>query len=274
MTWVWGHMRRKLRAAYLYLRSNGFRRFCAATYDQLHTAMQIYFRGSNRTVTIDGCQFPLRNLANNFMKLALLDGSYETLERAAVRKYLQPNSNVVEFGACVGVVSCITNRMLINPKAHVVVEMNPLAIPHLESNRQKNQCFFRIVNSALAYDTPEIRLRAHVEFWGNFLNQGGNKPEVTVPTTQLQRILEEEKFEEYTLICDIEGQEYELLTHELDAVRKAELIIMEVHPAMTGEQKVQEILSKLKESGFQLIEKSVEVVVLKKEPKVSFANAS
>jgi FkbM family methyltransferase len=264
-------VKRRLTSAYLYLRKNGFRSFCVTVFDYLHLRGRIFLRGRNRTVTLDGCHFPLQEFPDNSMKLALLDGSYESIERTAVRKYLQPSYSVVEFGGCVGVVSCIANKILSNPRAHVVIEMNPLAIPYLERNRDQNQCAFRIVNGALAYGTNEISFRAHAEFWGNFLNQGGNWPEVTIPAMQLKQILEEEEFEGYALICDIEGQEYELFMHEPEVVSKAGLIIMELHPAMTGQEKVQELLSSLKDWGFQLLDKSADVVVFgKNHPQVVF----
>jgi FkbM family methyltransferase len=201
------------------------------------------------------------------MKLALLDGDYEAPERAAVRKYLNPEWGVVELGACIGVVSCITNKLLRNPKAHVVVEINPLAIPHLQANRDRNGCSFRIVNAALAYDTSEVSFKPHFDLWANFLEQRGNRPSVSIPATQLQRLLAEENFAEFALICDIEGQEYELVKHEAETLAKAALIVMELHPLMLGDDRVSSLLARLAELGFRTIEKTRDVVVLAKSPK-------
>jgi hypothetical protein len=85
---------------------------------------------------------------------------------------------------------------------------------------------------------------------------------VTVRATQLSEILREEKFERFALICDIEGQEYELVMREADALRNAELIIMEVHPHVIGEEKTQALISKLGAMGFRTIESSAQVIVL------------
>lgn len=85
-----------------------------------------------------------------------------------------------------------------------------------------------------------------------------------MPATQLSRILQEEQFEKYALICDIEGHEYELVMREPDALRRAELIIIEVHPHMIGEEKVQTIMSRFADLGFKPIERSALVVVFSK----------
>jgi hypothetical protein len=87
---------------------------------------------------------------------------------------------------------------------------------------------------------------------------------VTVKTTELRQILQEERFDKFALICDIEGQEYELVMREADALRAAELIIMEVHPHVIGEAKVQTLMSGLADLGFKTIETSSRVTVLSK----------
>jgi FkbM family methyltransferase len=255
---------RKLRAAIQLLREVGPRRFLSFTCGRLWVTAQILLRGGHRIVTIDGCQFPLRDLPNNSMKLALLTGSYEAPERSAVRKYIQPDWGVVELGACIGVISCITNRLLKNPKAHVVVEINPLVLPYLQANRERNGGSFKILHAALAYDEEQVSFRPHLEFWGNFLHQGGSRPAVNVPVTQLRRIVEEERFEEFAVICDVEGQEFDLLEHEIETLRRARLIIMEFHPHMIGKENAEKILVTLAREGFQVEKESSDVVVFRK----------
>lgn len=262
--WTRGQVKRKLNAAFGYLRRHGLRSFLATVFDQAGVKARIWARGRNRTVALDGCAFPVRDLADNPMKLALLDGSYEAPERAAVLKYLKPEWGVVEFGACIGVVSCITNRMLKNPRAHVVVEINPMAVRHLEANRERNGCSFRIVSRALAYDAPEVSFRPHPELWANFLTTSGSWPMVTVPATQLGEIVREAGFERFALICDIEGKEFELVMREPETVARAELIIMELHPHMVGAEKVAQMMAEFDRLGFGLEERQADVVVLSK----------
>ncbi len=259
-------MNRKLRVAVQLLREKGLRGFFAIACTRVWVRTQVFFLGANRTVTIDGCEFFLGDLPNNAMKLSLQKGWYEAPERIAVRKYIRPTWGVVEFGGCIGVVSCVTNKLLNEPKAHVVVEINPLAIPHLVANRKRNNCSFRVLNCALAYDGEQVNFRPHREFWGNFLHQGGDRPSVSVPVTRLGRILDDHEFAEFAVICDVEGQELELLKHEMEALRRASLIIMELHPHMIGEDNAEKILTALALEGFQVEREAPNVVVCRKTP--------
>ena len=45
---------------------------------------------------------------------------YEAPERALAHKWIHPDSSVLELGGCVGVVSCVVNKLLDQPKNHVV----------------------------------------------------------------------------------------------------------------------------------------------------------
>lgn len=223
---------------------------------------QIYAMGRNKIVYLDGCRFELRNLPNTPMKLKLLNGEYEERERSAARQYIQKGWPVIELGGCIGVVACVTNKLLQRAEAHIVLEANPQVIPHLESNKNANHCSFKIVNRAIAYDTDSVCFSPSPDLWGSSLNQNRSRKHVSVPTTQLRQILRDEQFEKYALICDIEGQEYELVMHEPDALETAELIIMEVHPHLIGEEKVKALLSKLADLRFKRIDSSGFVVVL------------
>ena len=52
------------------------------------------------------------------------------------------------------------------------------------------------------------------------------------------------------------------MTHEPDVLKRAELIIMEVHPHLIGEEKDKTLLSKLAGLGLKRIDSSGFVVVL------------
>jgi FkbM family methyltransferase len=171
---------------------------------------------------------------------------------------------VVELGACIGVVSCITNKLLENPANHLVLEVNPLVLPHLKSNREANGCAFQIVDKALAYDSETVTFKPLMDFWGSSLLHDGGQPPVTVQTTTLANLLEERSFGSFALICDIEGLEYELISREPETIRKAELIVLEVHPHILGNEKVEFLLSTLKNLGFGILSQSKNVISFRK----------
>ncbi len=257
-------MKRKLLTAYRMVRDQGLAKFLGTVFAWAQLEAKIYAKGTNKVVVIDGCRFALGSLPNTTMKLELLTGGYEKPEREAVLRFIQPEWAVVELGACIGVVACVTNKRLNNPGRHIVLEINPLVLPHLKSNREANGCAFNVIDKALAYDAPTVTFSPWLDFWGNSLYHNGGQPPVTVLTTTVADILQEQKFDNFALICDIEGQEYEMIMREPFAIEKAQLIIMEVHPHILGEDKVQLMISKLLELNFEVIDWSTNVVTFRK----------
>ena len=163
-----------------------------------------------------------------------------------------------------GIVSCITNRRLENPKAHVVVEANPRVIPLLRRNRDRNHCRFEILNRAIAYGTDTIAYAPSADFAGNSLHEHSGDARVSVRTTGLSDILNTQGFDRYTLICDIEGHESELVEREAEVIRRADTIILETHARLIGDEKNQAMLDRLEAIGFVVVASESYVVVLKK----------
>ena len=83
-------------------------------------------------------------------------------------------------------------------------------------------------------------------------------------TVSLQEIVAERGYECFTLICDIEGHEYDLVCNEPGVLCKADTIILETHARLIGETRTQELLGKLTEMGFRSVDEESFVIVLKK----------
>ena len=176
---------------------------------------------------------------------------------------------MIELGGSMGVVACVTNLLLKNPTAHVVVEANPLAIPQLELNKRLNTRQFEIVNRAIAYGTDSVTFRPSSNLAGNSITRGGDQPPVTVDTVALGELVQERGFNRFTLVCDIEGLEYDLVCHEGDVLKKADTIIMEMHARYIGADKFREMMAKLKDLGFTIVEEIGFVVVLQQVANVA-----
>jgi FkbM family methyltransferase len=86
------------------------------------------------------------------MKVSPVKQRREPVERHAVIQCIGPEHPVVELGAGIGVMSCVTNAVLHNPVRYVVVEANPRAIPTLRQNQDSNCCKFEMLNPALSGD--------------------------------------------------------------------------------------------------------------------------
>ena len=218
---------------------------------------------TEKTGTMDGCTFGTRGIEIEVLRNDVIDGVFEKFERSAVQKYVSPQLPVVELGGCMGVVSCITNRRLADPKAHVVVEANPRVIPLLARNRARNHCRFEVLNRAIAYGADTISYAPSIDFASNSLNEDRGDTRVNVRAISLAEILKTHDFDRYTLICDIEGHETELVEREANVLRRAETIILETHARLIGEEKNQAMLDHLRAIGFVVIAEESFVVVLK-----------
>jgi len=244
------------------IRENGVRGFLSAMQQRLLFERQLFPYRKIKSITLDGCTFDLERIPNFSTKLELLNETYEGFERRAVLQYLRPELPVIELGACLGVVACITNKLLQDPSAHVVVEANPNVLPHLNGNRARNHCEFEVLNAAVAYDRESVTFVPDPDFLGTSVEkQKGGEP-VTVKTTRLRDIVSSRKFKSFTLICDIEGHEYDLVQHEADVLAHADTIILETHARIIGEAKTLEMLDTLKQLGFRTVKQDSFVYVL------------
>ena len=246
------------------IRESGVRGASLAIRDRIHLEWQLLPFRKVKAVTLDGCTFDVTRLPKFSIKVALLTKAYEDFERRAVLQYARPELPVIELGACIGVVACITNKLLHNPREHVVVEANPNVLSHLNDNRAANGCQFEVLNAAISYGQKSVTFTPSMDFWGSSLEQDDDREPVTVETIRLGDIIARRGFESFTLICDIEGHEYGLVCHEADVLAKADTIILETHARMIGEPKTLELLNSLKQLGFRTVNQESCVYVLKR----------
>jgi len=216
-------------------------------------------------VRLDGCRFSIAKdrVPANVIDLLLSD-LYEEPERKALRTFLDPELPVIELGACIGIVSCLTNRRLRRPEQHVVVEANPGLLPLLEDNRARNDCRFEIVHAAVSYGVETIKFNVDDNILASSVG-GDERQAVAVATMTLERLLNEHGFARATLICDIEGAELQLVEHELKTIgERVATIIMELHDRIVGQEQTQAMLSRLESAGFKIVSRDGDVVILEK----------
>jgi len=220
---------------------------------------------STDIVRLDGCKFTIAKdqVPSNVIDL-LLSNLYEEPERAAVKAFVNPDLPVVELGACIGVVSCITNRRLRRPEDQVVVEANPALLPVLKQNRERNGCQFKIVNAAVSYGAETIKFNVDNNILASSVHHADKKG-VVVSATTLERLLDEHGFKHATLSCDIEGAELQLVEHELKTLsERISTIIMELHDRLVGEAPTRQMLETLEHVGFKIVSRDGDVVVLQR----------
>lgn len=189
---------------------------------------------------------------------------YEEEERDLIERYVDPAAKVVELGGCLGVVSCELNKKLLNPIHHIVLEPNPELIPNLEINRRLNGCSFQIENKVISKREEETFSYDNNILCGSIVKKSESNQQRAVSGISLKELESKYDIKFDTLIADIEGSEYELLTDHIDHIKKFKLIILEQHPPIIGKEKVNEIHNLLVQAGFALVETQDTVEVWKK----------
>jgi len=248
----------------LLIHENGVGGAFLAIRDRIQLERKLFPYRNMESVNLNGSIFDVTGLPHVSLKLALLTKTYEDFERRAVLQYLRPDLPVIELGGCIGVVACITNKLLRDSSAHVVVEANPNVLSHLNDNRARNACEFEVLNAAIAYDKEFVTFVPSMDFWGSSLEQKNGGEPVTVKTVRLKDIVSQRNFKSFNLICDIEGYEYDLVRHEVEILENADTIIIETHARMIGERKTAELLDSLQRMGFKTVLQDSFVYVLRR----------
>lgn len=199
----------------------------------------------------DGCSFIIpKDQTSLAYRASFLSGNYEVEDLDVVRACIRPGDHVIELGACLGIVSCVTNKILTDKTRHVVVEANPFCIPVLHRNRALNQCGFLIENCAVSL---QREVAFHVNpavIVGSSLQRKTDLP-VRVPARSLAELdLRHGPFS--ALIMDIEGAELETFENSRDLLRNLRLVIVELHDWALGEEGLKRCREILTEAGLKL----------------------
>jgi FkbM family methyltransferase len=203
----------------------------------------------------DGCVFDIpKHLTTRGYRACFLRGDYEEEERALIRKFLKPSDRVLELGACLGIVSCTTNRLLEDKTAHVVVEANPLLIPSIYANRELNKAGFLIEHCAVS-NKPEETFYLHPTYIVGGSSQRPTSRAVRLPGRSF-RDLDARYGPFTTLVIDVEGSELDVFEASRDLLARYRLVVAELHPWAIGEEKVQQCRDIMTAAGLRFMEKA------------------
>lgn len=160
---------------------------------------------------------------------------YERREIYLTRHYLRPDLDVVELGSSIGVNTVQIARRLEQGRKVVAVEADPVVFEHLRSTRQENLIFNTVlVNKAIDCDAQDAFFVRNGEHIGGRVGGSGGEP-IRVPAITLSALLAEHQVADYTLVCDIEGAEVPLLLKDAAALKRCQMILIEMHsPSYEG----------------------------------------
>lgn len=203
---------------------------------------------------------------------------HEAAECRMVRRYLSRDTNVLELGGSVGIISA-TIREVIGPKAfHLIIEANSELIDTCRSNASIDSQPGTVVvlNAAVDYSgAAMVRFCSSSDALGGHLAAQGEHGRF-VPATTLSQISDQMPAGNFALICDIEGAEFDLFVNETSCLNRIALIIAETHPAQytNGLRDVMRIHALLVASGFEKIDAERDVVTYRRVPEKSSSTRS
>jgi FkbM family methyltransferase len=159
-------------------------------------------------------------------------GFYESAEIRFVEKYLDGNLNVLELGGSIGILSSHIVAKLQPGKHLITVEANPALLYNLETNIVRHiskDASFKVLNYAISYLSTDVNLNISKEYTTTATRVIADETGVTVKARTMSSILAEFDFNNYALICDIEGSEIEILLNEAEVFDKCMQLFIELH---------------------------------------------
>lgn len=202
-------------------------------------------------------------------KAALLVNGYESAEYRFVQRYLPSDCDVLELGGSLGVISCTIRRRIAADRRQFVVEADPRLAKVLRQNLALNDCArgVEVVEVAISYgagDTVKFALGERSDS-GRIAADADGLPTIEVPAVTLAQLIERHDLTDFALVCDIEGVEWRIVEHDLDALATARVIVMETHGTPDHGSHDDLVAAILATGRFALLDRYGPVVVL--EPK-------
>lgn len=237
--------------------------FSSKTYRFLQKKRKFLLVNKRKKIKLEGLEFKIpHNSPLPFFENKLK--GYEVPERKMVNKYVEETDSVLELGGCLGIISCITNKILDDKKKHVVVEPNEDVIFFLEKNKINNDCGFIVEKTILSNKLKETEFYKNKYYLGSSIIKPLNvnvKMEL-VKCMSLENLIRKHNIFFNTLIMDIEGSEYEFI--EENDLSSFEKLIIEFHPGKL-KLKMKKCYQNLSKKGFELKDKikNIEVWIRK-----------
>jgi FkbM family methyltransferase len=201
-----------------------------------------------RRFRADGCIFEIpRDITSTAYRSCFLKRDYENEERELIKKFVRPSDSVLELGSCLGIVSCVTNKILADKSRHVVVEGNPFCISAIHRNRELNGGGFLVEHCAVG-SGREITFYLHPHFVVGGTTQRKSARPVRVPARSLAE-LENRHGPFNALVMDIEGAEMEVFEVSQDILKNYRVVIIELHEWAIGAEKVVRCREILRRAG-------------------------
>lgn len=149
------------------------------------------------------------------------------------------------------------------------VEANPTLVKIIESNFNLNEFVnFRIYNVAITEDkTENTYFNAGEDNTTGFISTNKNANSILIESKSLSEIVSISGFDNYSLVCDIEGAETNFILSDKGALERCAFIVIELHDFIFEGSKIEpnQLKVELVNLGFEIVEEYGNVIAAKKE---------
>lgn len=192
---------------------------------------------------------------------------YESAEARLIKQHLPTDQPVIELGASLGFVSSLIGSRLNKGVLGLSLEANPNLIPVINATLSLNHLAnMRVRNLAINYDgQPGVLFNVATDNLVSRLSEESNG--TAVEATTLSNLLDELKWQRYTLVSDIEGAEAGFLLADAGALQMCQTVIIELHAThFRGNDYTIDDLGAIlvKQHNFQWVDRDGAVAVFKK----------
>lgn len=215
----------------------------------------------------EGMRFEIpKGLTTRQYRGRFMVGAHEWNERRLITRYLSADAQVLELGGGWGVVSCVINKRLRNPKAHVVLDADPRAISVLTRNRAANGAGFAVVHGVVSSRAKErVYLSPSVGSSSLVCGKPG-RAQVKAPGYSIRALEQQHGLAFTCFVVDIEGAELQWAQDNREALSRVELLVLEVHPRKLSAHQLAELEALLRGCGLHRIDRLYEVEVWRRQP--------
>ncbi len=174
--------------------------------------------------------------------------AHEDQERELVRTYLKQGDRILEIGTGIGMVSLLVNNICGTDNVRSY-EANPDLGPLILANFSLNGIEPDLHMKAITKDGSKIEFfKDERVLSSSTIDRGINSTKCVVESDALEAVLLSYKPD--FIVMDVEGAEVELLKDtNLEGVRG---LIVELHPHIVGQEKIDALVADLNSIGFQI----------------------
>lgn len=195
---------------------------------------------------------------------------YESAEIRMIQRILPRDLDVIECGSSIGVTGSIICRHIAPERRLLCIEANPALLPLLIHNIAANSsgCKVDVVHAAVSsHRAASSVLFQSGESTGGQIRatQVDRSSDASVETVTLGSLRERFSVDQYSLVCDIEGGEAELLLGSGNDLRDCRFAIFELHNTVFEGTPVgpSDLLRALVEDlGFEAVARSGNVIAV------------